>query len=178
MDVKSLKGIAVVSIEDGEKLGTVDDMLFNLEARRLIGFRMARTGFLRGDRGLVAMDDVESVGTDAIMVRNRSQLRDEQHERDFADRPGLDKLTSLRVVTEHGGYIGGLATVEFDPQSGALTELGVSAGGLRSVLGGTNRIPASDIVSIGTDVVVVPNKYGREGETEEPTEERRPEIIQ
>jgi uncharacterized protein YrrD len=178
MDVKSLKGIAVVSIEDGEKLGTIDDMIFNLDSRHLIAFRLARTRFFRGERNLIAMADVESVGSDAIMVRNRSRLRDERHEREFSERPDLAKLTSLPVVTEHGGYVGTLASVDFDPETGAITHLGIAAGGLRSVLGEKKQVPAADIISIGADVVVVPNRYGPDDDEEEPANDQRPEVIQ
>lgn len=179
MDVKSLSGIAVVSIEDGEKVGTVDDVVFNLESRRVIGFRLGRTGLIRGGRSVVSMSDVESVGSDAVMIRNRSMVRDEQNEREFADRPHLRELTSLRVVTQDGAYVGNLATVRFDPSNGSITHLEVSGGSLMSMLRRNREIPADVVLSMGTDVVVVPDQYGPEGsQSKELPEDEEREVIQ
>lgn len=179
MDVKSLSGIAVVSIEDGEKVGTVNDVIFNLEALQVVGFRLSRTRLIRRGRNVVTMSDVESIGSDAVMVRNREKVRDEQHEREFADRPDLRALTSLRVVTQEGAYVGNLSTVHFDPASGSITQLEVSGSSLMSMLRRNREIPADEVVSMGTDVVVVPDRYGPDGgQSKDVADDEEPEVIQ
>jgi uncharacterized protein YrrD len=179
MDVKTLIGIAVVSIEDGEKVSTVDDVIFDLERKRVIAFRLSRSGLFGGGGNVVAMSDVESIGKDAVMIRNRSRVREEKDERELAGRPDLGKLTSLRVVTQDGAYVGNLATVQIDTKTGSITNLEISGGTLMSVLRRNREVPAAEVVSIGSDVAVIPNRYGPdEEESANSTDKREPEIIQ
>lgn len=176
MDARSLKGIAVVSIEDGEKVGTVDDMIFNLETMQVLAFRLSRTGFFRSAGELVAMEDVESLGKDAVMIRNRDVLREEKSEREFQDRPDLKSFGNLRVVTQDGSYVGDLATVHIDQKTGSVTELEVSGGSLFAMLRRNLEVPASEVISIGNDVVVISDHYAaaEAGPEEEPGEEADP----
>lgn len=159
MDVKSLKGIAVVSIEQGEKVGMVDNILFDLDKRMVIAFKLIKPGFLRSGGIVMTMDDVESIGKDAVMIRNKEKVRELKAERDLQSRPDLGAMASLRVVTEDGTYIGNLATVQFEPRNGAITILEVTGGGLMDRLRRNLVIPANEIVSMGSDVVVVPDQY-------------------
>ena len=159
MDAKSLKGIAVVSIDEGEKVGTVDDTIFDLEKKKVTAFRLARSGVFRSERNFITMDDVYSIGPDAVMIQNREKLHRTKSKYDYSGNPGLSQLTSLRVVTEDGAYVGNLATIHFDRKSGIITEFDVSGESIFSVLRRNKEIPANHIVSIGNDVLVVPNSY-------------------
>lgn len=159
MDVKSLKGIAIVSIEQGEKVGTVDNVLFNLEGKRVVAFKMIKPGLLRSGGIVLLMEDVESIGPDAVMIRNREKIRELKDERDLQSRPDLSALSALRVVSQDGTYVGNLATAQFEPKTGLLTQLEVSGGGFVDKLRRNKIIEIDDVVSMGTDVAVVPNSY-------------------
>jgi sporulation protein YlmC with PRC-barrel domain len=130
MDVKSLKGIAVVSIEQGEKVGVVDNVLFDLDPKRVIAFKLIKPGLLRSGNFILPMEDVESVGPDAVMIRNRDRIREQKGDRDYQNRPDLTSLSKLRVVTQDGTYVGTLATVQFEPKTGLITHLEVTGSGL------------------------------------------------
>jgi uncharacterized protein YrrD len=160
MDARSLKGIAVVSIDEGEKVGTIDDTIFNLEKKQVIAFRLAKTGLFRGDRNFVTFEDIHSIGPDAVMIQNRSRLHTAKSKYDYSASPGIAKLTSLRVVTEDGAYVGNVANVHFDRRIGVFTEIEVTGESILAVLRRNKVIPANEIVSVGNDVVVVPNSYG------------------
>jgi uncharacterized protein YrrD len=166
MDVKSLKGIAVVSIADGEKVGTVDETLFDTQQRRLVVFRLSRSNILRGDREHVRLRDVRSIGRDAVMIENRDAVRGERDIKELKSLVDLKTLASLRVVTESGHYVGNLATVQFDKNTGAMTVFEVSGPSIVSVLRRNREIPSSEVISIGSDVIVVPNSYGPQEEEE------------
>ena len=156
----SLDGIAVVTIDSGEKVGAVDDMIFNLSERRLIAFRLGRSGLFGGERHFIDMSDVESIGSDAIMIRDRERVRDVRDNRDYSEMPTLGALTSLRVVTQAGSYVGNVSTVQIDPESGRLSQIDISSGGLMSMFRHALEVPAMEIVSMGTDVVVIPDRFG------------------
>jgi uncharacterized protein YrrD len=170
MDVKSLKGIAVVSIKQGEKVGTVDDVLFDMENRRVIAFKLIKPGFLRSGGIAITMEDVESIGKDAVMIQHRDRIRDLKNERDLQARPGYSDLSALRVVTQDGTYVGNLSTVQVDPQTGKLTQIEITGGGLIDRLRRNQVVEMDEVVSLGTDVVVIPDKYAPATEADEPAD--------
>jgi uncharacterized protein YrrD len=171
MDVKSLKGIAVVSIEEGEKVGTVDDVLFDMEQRRIIGFKLNKPGFLRSGGIAVMMGDVRSIGKDAVMIPDRERIRELKQERDLQSRPGYSAMSTLRVVTQDGTYVGNLSTLQVEPATGKLTQIEITGGSLMDRLRRNQVVDIDEVVSLGTDVVVIPDKYAPlmdESETTEP----------
>ncbi|TVR77086.1 MAG: hypothetical protein EA415_00490 [Sphaerobacteraceae bacterium] len=185
MDAKSLKGIAVVCIEEGEKIGTVDNILFDLERRRVIAFKLIKPNLLRSGGIVAKMSDIESIGKDAIMVKNKDRIRELKAERDLQGRPDLDSISSLRVVSENGTYVGNMDTIQFDKTNGVITDIEVTGGGFMGRLRRNLVIPANEIVSIGSDVVVIPDKYAPVTESDdedksdkEETEDRNPAQIE
>jgi uncharacterized protein YrrD len=188
MDVKSLKGIAVVSIEEGEKVGVVDNVLFDLDPKRVIAFKLIKPGLLRSGAFILPMEDVESVGPDAVMIRNRDKIREQKGDRDYQNRPDLTSLSKLRVVTQDGTYVGTLATVQFDPKTGLITQLEVTGGGFMDRLRRNQIVDVAEAISIGTDVAVIPDKYAprtdesdsesQAAEEQDEPEKKRGEILQ
>lgn len=171
MDVKSLKGIAVVSIEQGEKVGMVDNILFDLDNRRVIAFKLIKPGLMRSGGIVLTMTDVENIGKDAVMIQNKERIRELKEERDLQNRPDLGTLSSLRVVTQDGTYVGNVATVQFETRNGVITDLEITGGGLMDRLRRNQSIPAREVISIGADVVVVPDKYAPGGASKDRDDE-------
>ncbi len=66
MDVETLRGIAVVSLTEGLRLGRIDEVLFSTQPLQV------RAWQVRADDGLfvIPIDQVRSVGTDAIIVES------------------------------------------------------------------------------------------------------------
>lgn len=159
MDVRSLKGIAVISIEHGEKVGTVDNALFDLDSRRVVAFRIRKSSFPGTARQLISMDDVQNIGPDAVMIQNKDSLRNEKEDREFHNRPDLAAISTLRAVTQDGTYVGNVSTVQFDQKSGNLTAIETTGGGFMDLLRRPKVIGMSEVISIGADVVVVPDQY-------------------
>jgi uncharacterized protein YrrD len=176
MDVKSIKGIAVVSIEQGEKVGTVDDVLFDLDRKRIIAFKLIKPGFLRAGGIALKMEDTQSIGKDAVMIQNRERIRELKDERDLHGRADYDAISSLRVVTQDGTYVGNLATVQFDPHTGAFTHLEVTGPGFMDRLRRNQVVGISEVVSMGTDVVVIPDSYAPAQTDTEQEETRETEV--
>lgn len=156
MDAKQLKGAAVVSVADGEKLGSIDDVLLDAVARRIEGLRVESGGLLSRTHQVIPYSAIHSVGPDAVMVPDKSVLHDTSDAVPAAPQT-LAKLGDLRVVTEDGTYLGDLATVHFDPQSGTITEFEIATGSLGGVLGKNTLFDAGAITSVGADIMVVPS---------------------
>lgn len=170
MDAKTLKGIAVVAVKDGEKVGSVDELIFNQETRKLLAFRLSRSGFFSSTRQIILMSDVDNIGQDAVMIPNRDVVREESDERDLHGRPELKQLINLRVVTQDGTYVGTLSAIHFDPKTGDMTQLDVGGGDLMHMFRKGVEVPATEVISMGGDVLVIPNRFAP-GQAEEETTE-------
>ena len=156
MNTKRLKGLAVIAIADGRKLGTVDDLYVDPGTRRIVAFGLRHQGGLLHVGGsrpqVVDTDNVHALGSDALTVADASAL----HEAAGGGQPGVvsgEDLTKRKVVTEGGTYVGQVSSAEFDPSTYRLTAVEVSPGFFRA----NKLIPDDQITSIGADVVVVAN---------------------
>jgi uncharacterized protein YrrD len=178
MDAKTLKGIAVVAIKDGEKIGSVDRVRFDLGARRVQAVTVGTGGLIGSHTYYLPAEGIQSIGTDAVMIPDRSVLLPDSAADRFQQYPTLEDLQSLRVVTEAGAVAGSVATVHLDAANGLLTEIEVAPPGITGVFRSHFLVPIEQVISIGRDVVVIPNRYGNGGEEPavqvQPTTEGQP----
>lgn len=151
MKVDTLKGMAVVSISDGAKLGRIDDLLFDMRPPHVAAFRISGDG----QHALIPFDQVRSIGSGAVTVPGREVVRWARAHSDVNNLPNLRDLSKLKVVDEAGAFLGTAKDVEIDPQNGCITRLQVHRGGVLGIGGETQTIAAGDIVSIGAEVMVV-----------------------
>lgn len=148
MNHKHFHGLAVASIADAEKLGTVEQAYLDPAGKRLAGFTVNVGG--GGVFPFVAVADVRALGPDALMLADRSALHEDAIDR-VAGLLEVGALTKRAVVTEGGTNVGQVAAAEFDEQSFGLTQIEASPGFFK-----TNKpIPVDQIVGVGADLVVV-----------------------
>lgn len=156
MEIKDLHGIAVVSIADGAKLGTVEDVLMDGAQRRVDALRVESGGLLRRQHMVVPFTALRSIGVDAVMVADAAALSPApDHTAD--GRHSAGDLDKMRVVTENGAYLGNLSNARFDPATGVVSEFEIGAGGIGGILGHKKMIDAASVTSIGPDIMVVPD---------------------
>lgn len=152
MNSKHINGISVVSLDAGEKLGNVNDIVFEEAGRRIaaLGVHVAsgsRAADL-ADPSWLAAKDVHAIGPDALTVQSVSVL----HESPPADATlHLDDLLKRKVVTASGVYVGQVASVEVADDSPAVTEIEVSPGLLKS----NRMVPIDQVSTIGEEMVIV-----------------------
>lgn len=158
MNSKDIKGLAVISIADGEKLGTIDQVLVDPVAATLVGFtvRHNATGIIpipidSAEEDVIDVDDIHALGKDAVTLNDKSAIRGDQTRRQMDSLMGLDDLSDLKVVTEGGTYIGDFASAEIDETTFKLTEFEVSPGFFKS----NRHIPVGQVVNIGPELIMV-----------------------
>lgn len=158
MNSKHLKGLAVISIADGEKLGTIDRVMVDPVATRVVGFtiRPGGGGLLSppvdpATEEVVDVDDIHALGKDAVTLNDKGALRGDQTRARFDTLADLEELTKLKVMTEGGTYVGDLASAEIDPSSFKFTELEVSSGFFQS----NRHVPMAQVVNVGHELIVV-----------------------
>lgn len=154
MNTKGLKGLAVISLADGRKLGTVDEVYVDPGSRTVASFGCRQPGGLlhaaSGPPWVVDVDAVHALGTDALTVRDAAALR----EAAGGGQPGVvsgEDLTKRKVVTEGGTYVGQVVSLDFDPATYRLAAIEVSPGFFKS----NKHVPDNQIASLGADVVIV-----------------------
>jgi uncharacterized protein YrrD len=155
MKNNQIKGIGVISIAEGKKLGTIARSYFDPESRRVVGFVIHQGGGILStepDRhGIVDVSEVHSLGPDALMVEDESAFHGEETSERYAELLDLDELMARKVVTEGGTQVGDIAALDFDERTFALRAVEVSPSFFQS----NREIPADQVVSIGGDVLVV-----------------------
>lgn len=167
MDVKKLRGMAVVSIRDGEQVGTIDDVLVDLDARAIAAMVVRAAGSAGGGIGVVDMGAVRAIGHDAVMIADRSAVTADRADQRRATFPNLGQITSLRVVTDRGTVAGGVATVHVDDRTGQLSDVEVVPSGFLGPWRHHRVVPIAQVTSIGRDVVVIPDALLRASETQD-----------
>lgn len=154
MNSKHVKGLPVVSIADGTKVGTIDRGFVDPATRRVVGFSLGSGGGLLGG-GEPAMtidvDEIHSLGPDAMTVDSAAAARGAQTSAAAGSLVDLEDLAKRKVLTEGGTLVGELVSVDFDDKSFALTQIEASPGFFKS----NKHIPIDQVTSIGSDVIVV-----------------------
>jgi sporulation protein YlmC with PRC-barrel domain len=156
MRADKLKGMAVVSIDDGAKVGRVDDVMFDTRPPHVLALRV--------DSGnqplLIPFDQVRSIGSDAVTVQSASVAVSGRAVNAADAQPSLRDLSRLKVVDESGAFLGTPRDIEITPEDGRLSGLSVHRGGVLGIGGETHTLTAADICSIGDEVMVVREHEG------------------
>jgi len=151
MHSASLKGMAIVSITEGTRLGRVDDLWIDIATRTVAALQCSD----QGKRFIVPFQLVRNVGKDAITVEN-SQVTQVDGQNGLT--PGtvrLDDFLKLKVVDESGAFIGNVNQVDVDVLNGQLLSINAHKGGVLGLGGTTTAIPAEQIHAIGQELVTV-----------------------
>src|SRR5947209_20241604 len=136
MKLEDFKTLAVVSIDDGAKLGYVEDLLFDTKDRRVKALRVKEDGV----HALVPLSDVRSIGSDAVTVQSRAVARSAAAENELASLPGVEQLKKLKVVDEAGTYLGTVREVDVDPSDGRIARIEAHERGVLGIGGTTTTI--------------------------------------
>jgi sporulation protein YlmC with PRC-barrel domain len=150
MNVEKLKGMAVISVGEGARLGRVDGALFDASSLRLTALR------LKGDSGefIVPLANVRSIGADAVTV-DGSEMTQAVTSSPQGTLVELSDLKERKVVNADGTMLGVIDDLDIDPQSGQLNSLTTHKGGILGIGGEKSTIEAAAIKNIGEIITVV-----------------------
>jgi uncharacterized protein YrrD len=151
----SVVGLPVLTHADAQNVGTVKDLALSGDGTAVIAL-VTEEGGLLSDRRLVPMEEVESIGEDAVIVSAASDVVD------ASALPGMDAALddneSLRgkdVLTTDGQKVGAIGDLYLDTTSGRIEGYEVSGGILSDLSTGPAFLPVSDIERTGPDVVYI-----------------------
>jgi uncharacterized protein YrrD len=139
---KDAHGRKVVSRTTAETLGELRHMVVDT-SRRHVAAIVVNKG--KRHAFLVDWEHVSGFGPDAVMVESEDTLRPPTDDHERAAAHGKLELVGKRALSERGNEHGPIADVEFDPDSG----------NIGSVLVGEERIPATDLLGVGSYAAIL-----------------------
>lgn len=146
----------VLAINTGEKIDTVKELIYDPEQNRVRGFLIDEGGWF-SEAKVILIDDVKSIGKDALMVDSTEAIKrasDVRGKVAFIAEEG-HYLTHTRVITEGGNELGKVTDIYFDSETGNVIEFEVSQGVVEDVKGGKKRFRLEDIVTVGKEATIV-----------------------
>ena len=138
MRVRELTGRPILDTSSAESVGRIEAPILDPAASRVVGFRVS------GSSPVLGLDDVRSVGADAVTVDDRAALRQPRTdlETEAASRP-LDPV-GARVLSDAGAVLGVAQDLDVEPD-----------GDVRAVITDGGEIPGDHIVGFGGYALVV-----------------------
>jgi len=154
---RDVKGASVVALAEGKKIGQIEDLIVDPEARRVRWLRVSTgaTGLFHGPTsGWVPVTAVHSVGEHAVTINGQADVRKSE---DAPEATALAKsgrvLLGKKVITEDGTVLGEAKDFTFTPETFRLDSIIVTQGSGFSPQ--TSQIDAGNLMTIGEDLVVV-----------------------
>ncbi len=141
MKFSETKGRRVVAMSTADTVGQVRGFLVDPASRSVVALRLKKTD--RGD--VLRWDDLTAFGVDAITIGDPTAIAELDGELK-ALRGKRRRLLKKRVLTTGGDELGNVADVEFDPDTGGLTNI---------MLHEDAEISADRLVGIGSYAVIV-----------------------
>jgi sporulation protein YlmC with PRC-barrel domain len=149
----TLKGLAVVSIAEGTRLGRVDDLLIDTAEWRVVALHCSD----QGRRFIVPFQHVRNIGKDAITVESSQVTQIDGQGAQTPNTLRLDDFLKLKAVDEAGTFVGTVNQLDIDPTSGRLVSLDAHKGGVMGLGGTTTTVAAEHIRAVGPEIVTVAN---------------------
>lgn len=150
-----LIGLPIVSLRSGNTLGYVRQVVVDPEKKQVTGF-LLRTGRLWRDDSALSIKHISSMGNDAITVEDDAAIvRAAQLPEVAGNISRKFRLLGNKVLTARGNLVGEVESYTINPRDGSLHALIISGR-----FGERNRkkkaaIPASRVVTIGKDAIIV-----------------------
>jgi uncharacterized protein YrrD len=151
----AIRGLPVVTIDGGEDVAEVRDVIYNPEAGHIVGLTLNKRGFLAGRRReVLSAHTIHAIGRDAVMVDDESSLiLPEDAPADVgAPPPGRD-VTGNEVLTEGGASLGEVKDiVVLVGSNGEVVGYEID-----TASGGTGYIPLPSQLAVSGSALVVPD---------------------
>jgi uncharacterized protein YrrD len=156
MKVSQLKGKSVITVPEGENIGTVEDVLLRPVEQRL-GALVVKLPRFAGPQILLA-EDISNFSGDAVAIKSAEKLQDQARFPDSAAMESFVEASGRKVATASGNSAGELSDVHIDPATGKITGYEVTGGLFARIFGPSHTIEASENTRLGKDLLIVPDE--------------------
>ena len=151
--IDDLNGKTVVSMANGEKLGSVYDVLVDPESLKIAALIVSRGGVFQQKQALVPAPEINAWGKDAVLIKGEPSLLSEE---EVADRKNWvrasNQIQGRPLVSAGGEKLGTIHNIVVN-ENGQIVAYQVSGGTFSS----DKRVNAQMTQTLGGDVVIVRN---------------------
>ncbi len=152
---RDLIGLPVFSLEEGEKLGQVKELILDPKKKAVAALTVGQKKMFQEEK-VIPFHKIEHIGPEALLISTTANLEKK------ANLPQMIKLINRpmaiignRIMTQEGTTLGKVREYYADIETGALTNLEMGNHFLDSMLKGRAFLPANQIVVFGADVIIV-----------------------
>jgi uncharacterized protein YrrD len=156
---RQLMGMPVITLSGGRRIGVVHDVFYTPLEGALAGFTVRQPGGFLGQGRLFLLrdEDVHSIGDHAVTVVGEDALTAATRRVKTIGGQSGQSVLGKRLLTESGTYLGHVYDVAIDRASRKVVAYVVSRGRANDLMKGRSQVPVPHVVSVGADVVVVPD---------------------
>lgn len=155
MRASDLIGLPVVTIDGGDDIAEIKDVVFDGTRHQLVGFTLNKRGWFRGSlHHTLDMEHVSAIGADAVMVRHEEDLAARESAPAPLSDPGESHDVMGNTVVTSGGKT--LGTV-----SGVVISVGEKPAAVGYQLtsdDGDVFIPIDAQMALSSDNLIVPSE--------------------
>ncbi len=163
--VSEYVGKPIVSVDNGEKVGTVADILVDAHAARIVGVIIS--GGILSSEHVLPYADVQTMGGDAVLARSRQHVLSAREWHESAhDATRSSTFKNKRVITVTGRELGAVKDIYVNEQTGIVEAYDVAGPGFIKLVTRRNVLPGSAAVTVGPDALIVSEEAAREFENE------------
>lgn len=139
--LRALLGQPVIASDTAERLGSVDGIVIDPRARKVLALQLGANKSSR----FVGWDDINAIGADAVMVSLAQSAREAHGPLEERVAAGVAAVLTKLLLDAGGDALGTVDDLEFDETTGTVHHL--DAGG--------QQVAGERIIGIGAYAVVV-----------------------
>ncbi len=111
----ALKGLPVIDLKEGQRLGELKDLLIDLKGLKLYGLQVLKNRFIASSL-IIPFTQLREVGDDAVMVDYSPPEKDELQ----LEVKKLSFFQRRKMITVEGNFFGELVDILFDLNGGEI----------------------------------------------------------
>lgn len=152
---KSIIGMPVYSLNDGETLGAVKQLIIDPTQKQLLALAVDKKGWYKDIR-IIPAEKIHQIGNDAITISERSAAAR------AANLPQLVKhmnqannLIGNRLISDDGQTLGKVEEYYLDAENKLICRLDVVSNRRDEAVSGRASVPGHYIISIGSAAIMI-----------------------
>jgi len=147
-------GLPVICIDNGKKIGIVDDIIFCPGSKEIKAFILVKKGY-QLDKRVILRKDIINIGKDALIVNDCSCTKNFRSVKDTEDFKDRGEVQGLKIYTKAGQDIGIVKDILFDYKTGNIEGVEVSDGLLHDIVQGRKILPLFGKVEFSEENILV-----------------------
>lgn len=150
---RELIGLPVIDLNTGKEVGLVEDLVVDLEKRKVTGLLVKSGGWITAHR-LLTLDKIYRIGNNSIIINNVEQsLNQGQIEERF--ETGIKSLRGLSILSSTGKELGTVEDLVCDITEGKISGWEISDGLVQDLVDGRKILPQEAVITYGSDWFIV-----------------------